>query len=77
MGDGDEEITLKAKSDVFGAVYTPDADVIVMAQGDVYGSIVAETFEFKSGGNFYYDEALKEVDEDDVGVRFMLERWSE
>jgi len=58
-------------------VYAPNADVTIMAQGDVYGSIVAENFEFKAGGNFYYDEALRNVNKDDDCVRFTVQRWSE
>jgi cytoskeletal protein CcmA (bactofilin family) len=68
---------IKSKSDVFGAVYAPNADVTIMANGDVYGSIVAKSFEMKAGGNFYYDEALSQVTVDDEGVRFVVKRWSE
>lgn len=73
----DQEFDIRAKSDAFGAVYAPNADVTIMAQGDVYGSIVAENFEFKAGGNFYYDEALRNVNKDDDCVRFTVQRWSE
>jgi hypothetical protein len=76
-GTGPQSFDLKAKSDVFGVVYAPNADIDVYAVGDVYGSIVANSFEFKAGGNFYYDEALKDVSVDDAGVRFIVTRWSE
>jgi hypothetical protein len=76
-GTAPQTFDIKAKSDVFGVVYAPNADVDVYAAGDVYGSIVADSFEFKAGGNFYYDEALKDVSVDDDGVRFMVTRWSE
>lgn len=68
---------IKAKSDAFGAIYAPNADIDVYANGDVYGSIVADDFEFKSGGDFYYDQALKEVTTEDEQVLFVIERWSE
>jgi hypothetical protein len=45
--------------------------------GDVYGSFVANSFEVKAGGNFYYDESLKQVTTDDEGVRFTITRWGE
>jgi hypothetical protein len=32
---------------------------------------------FKSGCNFYYDEALKDASVNDEGVRLVIERWSE
>ena len=73
----DQNFDIKAKSDVFGAVYAPNADITVMANGDVYGSVVANSFEMKAGGNFYYDEALSQVTVDDEGVRFIVKRWTE
>jgi hypothetical protein len=73
----DQDFDIRAKSDVFGAVYAPNADITIMANGDVYGSLVAKSFEMKSGGNFYYDEALRNVTVDDDGVRFVVKRWTE
>jgi len=32
---------------------------------------------FKSGGTFYYDEALRDAGIDDVGARFIVKRWRE
>lgn len=69
---------VKAKSDWTGVIYAPNADVDLYAKGDAYGSIVADTFEFKAGGNFHYDEALREhVTIKDEGVTFAVTRWSE
>ncbi len=78
-GTGSEEqsFVIRAKSDVFGAIYAPNADVTIMAGGDVYGAVVAKSFEMKSNGTFYYDEALSEVNPDDFGVKFVVESWSE
>jgi len=68
---------LKAKSEYFGQIYAPGADILVHAKGDLYGAFTAESFEMKSGGNLYYDGALREVDPGDEGVRFVLKRWYE
>lgn len=69
---------IKAKSDFTGLIYAPNADVDLYAGGDVYGAIIAENFDFKQGGNFYYDEALREnVSVDDEAVIFSVTRWSE
>lgn len=76
-GDETQQLNLKAKGDFSGAVYAPDADITVYAGGDVYGSIVGQTFEFKAGGNFFYDEALNTASIDDECVRFVVERWYE
>ena len=76
-GQGEQSFDLKAKSDWYGVVYAPNADVAIFAYGDVYGSIVANDFEFKYGGNFYYDEALRNVSVDTEAVRFVVKRWHE
>jgi hypothetical protein len=78
-GQDTQFFDIKAKSDFTGVIYAPNADVDLYAQGDVYGSIVADSFEFKAGGNYYYDEALKEVSANDYdkGVRFVIKRWHE
>jgi len=76
-GEAGQCLDLKAKSENFGAVYAPDAVIIVRADGDVYGSLVAEELEFKAGSDFYYDEALRNVGVDDEGVRFVIKGWRE
>jgi len=68
---------LKAKSESFGAIYAPNADIIVRAKGDIGSSIVCNNFEFKSGGNFHYDKALADVSTADEGVQFVMKYWTE
>jgi hypothetical protein len=68
---------LKAKSEAFGAIYAPNADIIVFAKGDIGSSIVCNNLEFKAGGNFHYDAALRDVTTQDEGVQFVLKYWSE
>ncbi|MEA3226250.1 MAG: collagen-binding domain-containing protein [Planctomycetota bacterium] len=68
---------LKAKNEWVGVIYAPNADISLYAKGDAYGAIVANTFEFKSGGNYHYDRALKKVSSDDEGVRFVVTNWNE
>jgi hypothetical protein len=68
---------LKAKSTWSGIIYAPNADIDLYANGDFYGSVVANNFELKAGGNYHYDEALREVEVDDEGVRFVVKRWHE
>ena len=77
-GQGAQYFDIKAKSQFTGVIYAPNADVDLYANGDAYGSIVARDFEFKSGGNFYYDEALQEKDTvNDEAVQFVVTRWYE
>jgi hypothetical protein len=77
-GEGSQKFDIKAKSDFTGVIYAPDADVNLYAKGNAYGSIVAQNFDFKAGGNFYYDEALsKKNTTDDEAVVFVINRWYE
>lgn len=76
-GDNTQTFDIKAKSNFTGVIYAPDANIQLYAGGDAYGSIVADNFEFKSGGNYHYDEALRKVEADDQGVRFVVKRWYE
>ena len=73
----EQSIVLRAKSETLGAIYTPNANVIIMANSDIYGAIIAKSVELKSGGNFYYDKALREVSTDDEGIRFVVKQWQE
>lgn len=72
-----QNLDIRAKGKFSGAVYAPNASVTVMAGSDIYGAVNAQSFELKSGGNFYYDKALKNVGVDDEDVRFVITQWQE
>ena len=77
-GEGAQFIDVKAKSEFTGVIYAPNADVDFYANGDAYGAVVADSFEFKSGGDFLYDKALKKKNTvDDEAVQFVVTRWHE
>jgi hypothetical protein len=78
-GTGAEEqnLILKAKGDILGAIYAPNAKVTVMAKGDIRGSLIANSFELKNDGDFYYDAALRKVTTEDDIVRFVITNWRE
>ncbi|MHC4289074.1 MAG: DUF7305 domain-containing protein [Planctomycetota bacterium] len=76
-GSGEQVFDLKAKDKWSGVVYAPNANVTLYAKGDAYGSFVADSLEFKADGNMHYDAALSEVTVDEIGVRFVIDRWYE
>ncbi len=76
-GEDPQDFELKAKSNVFGAVYAPNADIELYPNADLYGAIVGNSVAIKSGGTFMYDEALRDVQPGDEGTRFTIERWWE
>ena len=76
-GTEEQVFDMKAKSSIFGTIYAPDVDILMYAKTEMRGAIVGRNVEFKSGGVFYYDEALRDVSIDDVGARFIVKRWRE
>ena len=77
-GTAEQVFSLKAKSSIFGTIYAPDVDITLYPSTEMRGAIVGKNVTFKSGGIFYYDEALRDnVSIDDVGARFIVKRWRE
>lgn len=77
-GQTKQFIDIKAKSEFTGTIYAPDDDVVLYAKGNAYGSIIADSFNYMAGGNFYFDEALRDnVSVDDEAVIFVVNRWYE
>jgi len=68
---------LRAKSDYFGQVYAPAANMTVNNRGTIYGSFTAYEFTMMNGGYLYYDAALRDVKTSDEGAHFVLKRWYE
>jgi hypothetical protein len=42
-------------------VYALNADIVVIAMGEAYSLFTDNDFEMKQESNFYYDEALKDI----------------
>lgn len=71
------KMNIKAKSEVFGAVYAPRADVQVFNSGDFYGAVVAQNFGLKNSGSFYYVAELAKASVHDDDAYFKILRWWE
>ncbi len=77
-GEDKQFIDIKAKAEFTGTIYAPDDDVVLYAKGNAYGSVIADSFNYMAGGNFYFDEALRDnVSVDDEAVVFVVNRWYE
>ncbi|AQT69586.1 hypothetical protein STSP2_02779 [Anaerohalosphaera lusitana] len=74
---GCEKISFKAKSDFAGAVYAPDADLILHNSGDIYGAFVGNNFEMKNSSSFTYVADLMNGMIDDPITVFARQRWWE
>ncbi|MBN2456982.1 MAG: hypothetical protein JXB29_10700 [Sedimentisphaerales bacterium] len=72
------KVDLKAKSDFYGSIYTPNADLTLFNGGDVVGAIAGCTnLVIKNSGSFYFDTRLLTVWVDDPLAYFVIERWWE
>jgi choice-of-anchor A domain-containing protein len=75
--DGCQDIVLKNGTDFYGAIYAPNADVVMMNSGEVFGSVVSKSFDQRNSATFNYDASLRDVSTDDEVIRFVVEDWSE
>ena len=76
-GEVKQAFELKNNSEAFGAIYAPNADVILKNNATLYGSVTCNSLTVKNNGTFSYDMALRDVTVDDESVRFLVKRWSE
>ena len=75
--DSCTSIGFKNSSDFYGAIYAPNADVVMFNSADMYGAVAAKSFEQKNSGTFYYDTSLREVSISDEAVSFTITNWHE
>ena len=76
-GGAGQIIDMKAKGELFGSIYAPEATLTVFSGGDIYGAFVADSFELKNPARFYYDVALQDITVNDEGARYVIGRWNE
>ncbi len=75
--DGCRSMLLKNSSELYGAIYAPNADIILYNSAAIYGSLVGNTIEQKNSAPFYYDASLRDVSVDDEMVHFVVGKWRE
>jgi hypothetical protein len=75
--DSCTSIGFKNSSDLYGAIYAPNADVVMFNSADMYGAIAAKSFEQLNSGLFYYDVTLRDVSISDEAVYFTITNWHE
>ncbi|MFB0553370.1 MAG: collagen-binding domain-containing protein [Phycisphaerae bacterium] len=75
--DSCEIIRFKNSSDLYGAIYAPNADVVMDNSADMYGSVVSKSFEQRNSATFNYDVSLREVSINDEALYFMITNWHE
>ena len=75
--DSCENMVFKNSSDFYGAIYAPNAEVIMNNSANLYGAVVAKGFEQRNSGTFNYDASLRNASVNDAVVRFVVTNWHE
>jgi len=75
--DSCESMRFKNSTDLYGAIYAPNADVVMDNSATVYGAVVAKNFYMKNSGTFNYDASLREASLNDEVVYFTIKNWHE
>ena len=75
--DSCENMLFKNNSDFYGVIYAPNAEVIMNNSANLYGSVIAKSFEQKNSGTFKYDASLRDASVNDEAVRFVVTNWHE
>ncbi len=75
--DSCENMRFKNGSDFYGAIYAPNADIVMDNSANIYGSVVSKSFDQRNSGTFNYDVTLREVSISDEAVYFTITNWHE
>ncbi len=75
--DSCENMRFKNSSDFYGAIYAPNADVVMDNSANIYGSVISKSFEQKNSATFNYDVLLRDVSTNDAAVYFTITNWHE
>ena len=75
--EGCDSIDLKHEGELYGTIYAPKADVVFFNSLEMTGALVATNFIQKSSALFHYDADLRKYDASELGLRFVVERWTE
>jgi hypothetical protein len=70
-------VDFKTDGDFYGAIYAPNADVVLHNSVEFFGAVVADEFVQMVNADFHFDASLRTIGTSDIGVRFIQERWSE
>jgi hypothetical protein len=66
---------IKNSRNFYGIYYGENADIIIRADADVFGSVSGHSFDMRNTGNLHYDVRLSDLLAYDTG--FAIQRWWE
>jgi choice-of-anchor A domain-containing protein len=75
--DSCENMRFKNSGDFYGAIYAPNADVVMDNSANIYGSVISKSFEQRNSATFNYDVTLRDVSINDEALYFTITNWHE
>ncbi|HEC01955.1 MAG TPA: hypothetical protein ENI81_00335 [Phycisphaerales bacterium] len=75
--DSCQNMDFKNRSEMYGAIYAPNADVVMHNSNKTYGAIVVKSLEWKNSSELHYDASLRDVEADDDALQFVMTNWYE
>lgn len=65
------------RTEFYGVIYAPTADIIMDNSADIYGSFIGKSIDFKNSVNVHYDASLRDVIKPDSLTTLKVKRWQE
>lgn len=75
IGPPYQDWDIKNSRNFYGVYYGPDANILVRADADIFGSVAGHSFDMRNSGNMHYDVRLSDLEGFDDG--FTIDRWWE
>jgi len=69
------DVDISGNAALYGAIYTPEADIHLRGNSDGFGAFVGKTLACTGNGNYHYDEALSELEIAASG--YSVDHWQE
>jgi hypothetical protein len=72
-----QSIVFKNSTDLYGAIYAPNADIILDNSGNLYGAFVGKSIDLRNSAALNYDASLRDVTVNDEAIHFIVTKWQE
>lgn len=74
---GCTDISFLSNSSFYGTIYAPYAKMNLHNSVEIFGSVIVDYFLQHVTADFHFDASLIDVNINDVGVKFVVDRWKE
>ncbi|MCK4905295.1 hypothetical protein KAS42_03525 [bacterium] len=72
-----DDVIWYSNSEFYGAIYAPNADILINSNAEIYGSIIGNTVTLDSNTRIHYDEALATTTGWGPGSHYVVISWEE